>query len=546
MSKAYYNGMLLPEIPQEYLLEYPYFTILVFKTNKDFIALFCSKHIPYYTNETLQLRDDVLRLEHRNEEWVEVASEGNYAGFNYWDIIWTSYNVPNGSETATSIYYYGNEPVLYPYEEIIKQESNRYSYNGEVLPKLPRDALLNYPCAWIRKNVGSGYYDLLLAKGLWFQPSSGFINHNDSNQVQWYRLSLTAPENANEWAFYQAISSNNWGDNENNYIIWANHNVPIKSATASDIYFWGSEPVPYPDLVFEDYTIKRESLTAIADAIRGKTGKTESLTVEQMVAEIGGISGGSGGSVVEELPSAEEAAFGIATAGEEYGIVINDTSKIGRYNYSGDVVVYQEYTVKEAFSLVGVRIYSVTASNASRDLEININAELKTTTQLAYNKAVVGWNKLYFDSPIKVAVGDVIQIYEQYEEMPRNISLSYATVNPKVEIKNGFMGGFSGTTAVYGIFDVIIAPVQDELPDTYQIERTTMDDIAEEVQRITGTEYKMSTTQIIDALQGIDNSGGGETTIPENARLYYVGSADSAFDLSNLRFNSSVDGTTEV
>ena len=36
-------------------------------------------------------------------------------------------------------------------------------------------------------------------------------------------------------------------------------------------------------------------LTAIADAIRGKTGGTDALTLEQMAAAIGGISGGGSG-----------------------------------------------------------------------------------------------------------------------------------------------------------------------------------------------------------------------------------------------------------
>jgi hypothetical protein len=41
-----------------------------------------------------------------------------------------------------------------------------------------------------------------------------------------------------------------------------------------------------------------DKLTAIADAIRAKTGKTDSLTLDQMPTEIGNISGGgsSGGS----------------------------------------------------------------------------------------------------------------------------------------------------------------------------------------------------------------------------------------------------------
>lgn len=336
------------------------------------------------------------------------------------------------------------------------------------------------------------------------------------------------------------------------------------------------------------YFVRRSSLTAIADSIREKTGKADSLSLTQMATEIdsieadmdttdatatpdGIISGQtayvngqkitgtmpdngaitstmdgidvktitipagytSGGSVSlddtidnevdlqadlieqitqalqgkagsgEGLPSAENGAFGLAQASEEYGITINNTNKINKYNYSGDVVVYQEYTAKEAFSLLGVRVYSVTANNNPRDLEISINDELKTTVTLAYHTAVEGWNVLYFDSQINVAAGDVIKIYERYEEMPRNISLSYATINPKIEVKNGFAGGFSSSAAVYGIFDVIIAPVQAELPDTYKVERTTLDDMAVELQRITNVNTKINIEQMQSSLESI-------------------------------------------
>ena len=42
-------------------------------------------------------------------------------------------------------------------------------------------------------------------------------------------------------------------------------------------------------------------LTAIADAIRGKTGKTEEMTLDQMAIEIAGISGGGGGGLAYDM-----------------------------------------------------------------------------------------------------------------------------------------------------------------------------------------------------------------------------------------------------
>jgi hypothetical protein len=43
-----------------------------------------------------------------------------------------------------------------------------------------------------------------------------------------------------------------------------------------------------------------DKLTAIADAIRGKTGKTDEMTLDQMVTEIASISGGGGGDTTIE------------------------------------------------------------------------------------------------------------------------------------------------------------------------------------------------------------------------------------------------------
>ena len=50
-----------------------------------------------------------------------------------------------------------------------------------------------------------------------------------------------------------------------------------------------------------DYKISGERLTSIANAIRGKTGKEDSLTLEQMVTEIEGIEAGGGKPMMESF-----------------------------------------------------------------------------------------------------------------------------------------------------------------------------------------------------------------------------------------------------
>lgn len=52
-----------------------------------------------------------------------------------------------------------------------------------------------------------------------------------------------------------------------------------------------------------------EKLTAVADAIRGKTGKSETLTLDQMATEIAGIEVGGGGFSFEQIATPDGVAI---------------------------------------------------------------------------------------------------------------------------------------------------------------------------------------------------------------------------------------------
>lgn len=61
----------------------------------------------------------------------------------------------------------------------------------------------------------------------------------------WYRVPIAATETATAW---ENNTSNNtfsgWGIDSARTILWSNHDIPKGSATATEIYFEGSEPVP--------------------------------------------------------------------------------------------------------------------------------------------------------------------------------------------------------------------------------------------------------------------------------------------------------------
>lgn len=228
--------------------------------------------------------------------------------------------------------------------------------------------------------------------------------------------------------------------------------------------------------------MERQNIVDIADAIRNKTGVNDEMTLVDMVTSINEIELGG-----EELPSAErDGVFGLATQNEEYGIVINNTSKISYYAYPGDFDIVVRYRAKEAFSLLGARAY-LRSNNYSTTFTVSINGELKATFNIPYRQGVEVWTNRYFDQQYNIAVGDIIEIRQTGVSYPTYIPLSVTTINGKVEItySKGGNGG-ENPTLVHGIYDIIMAPVQAELPDKYQIERATMDDMAVEVQRISG------------------------------------------------------------
>ena len=244
-----------------------------------------------------------------------------------------------------------------------------------------------------------------------------------------------------------------------------------------------------------------DKLSAIGDAIRTKTGKSDSLTLEQMATEIDGI------EITEELPKAEEAIFGKEDDADiETGIVTLGT--INFESLTRTFYPFNKYTAREPLSIIGLRIY-VIQNPASRTLSLwNANGErVRKTEQIT--PSVNTWTNAYFDEPVNIAMGESFAISASGAYYPTSSDASNTTINAKVSFDGSSeydYDSFPSTFRQYkywGIVDFLIGPARAELPDDYQITRTTMDDIAEEVQRITGETGKLSTAQIQDGLESV-------------------------------------------
>lgn len=216
-----------------------------------------------------------------------------------------------------------------------------------------------------------------------------------------------------------------------------------------------------------------------------------------------GFFGDSGGEV---LLSVEESCFGDNDADVETGIVTLGTFSAGASSMSERPFV--KYTANDAISIIGLRVYPNFSKNGEVLCLYNANGELVRKIE-GVTSVSRTWTMAYFDEPVNVAKGESFIVSGSSVQYMPSASLSNTVFNGKITF-DGCSSSTSGGVptsfykfSLYGVVDIIIGKVSAELPDEYQIARTTMDDIANEVKRITGTTGKMTPKQIVTALENI-------------------------------------------
>lgn len=212
------------------------------------------------------------------------------------------------------------------------------------------------------------------------------------------------------------------------------------------------------------------------------------------VSNINMLSIGGSGS---DLPNAEDAAFGVS-GDREYGMIkfgeMQDGGSKGLFAYS--------FTAAEDFSILGVRTNGIGMDNPSRVGLWDASGNLLLDESIRYTAGE--WKDVYFDTPINAIKGNTYTfgVFGWFTDYFSSATLNGKLLNAKNVVAATFVFPTQSDTK-YPPYDIIIGAVAGEVPDEYKIQRTTMDDIAEETQRIVGQETKMSVAQIKAGLQGV-------------------------------------------
>lgn len=260
----------------------------------------------------------------------------------------------------------------------------------------------------------------------------------------------------------------------------------------------------------EYYRIKGETLTSIADAIRSKKESTAFFSPEQMATEIDGI------VIGDNLAIAEEALFGTPSSDGEPGFTTavafssDGESGINNIRMSG-----YRFTVNAPIALLGFRQCNGTRGSAETTFTLWDDA---TKTEVAVlketTKSSLEWKEYRLPAPINLEVGKTYIIsqyglYRSYNWLSKLTDIKY---NPKIGNvtfwRNSSFGYkypvVSSDSFAWGLDILIGAPITESVVTEYKIQHDTMNDIADEVRRITGNSGTMSTAEILTALQGIE------------------------------------------
>lgn len=119
-----------------------------------------------------------------------------------------------------------------------------YYYNDLLLPKLPIDAIRNYPYCWIRDNNSTGYYDLIMGTtSFYYDAANTRLRRRGSDTDLWYRIAKSSASTATSWGSPQSHTYVGWTIDSNRPALWSNHDV-TQSETSTEIYLAGNNPVP--------------------------------------------------------------------------------------------------------------------------------------------------------------------------------------------------------------------------------------------------------------------------------------------------------------
>ena len=243
------------------------------------------------------------------------------------------------------------------------------------------------------------------------------------------------------------------------------------------------------------YTIREESLVAIADAIRAKKETTALFSPEQMAAEIESLAMGN------DLPNAEDDYFGTQN-GYEYGLL---SGTFGQ-SFTQDLNMGMVFTPTETFGFYGFRVYSC-QSGASIVMNLYDDETKETLATLTRTPDVAeAWVDYAIAEPINLIAGK--QYMVAYRTKYWKKGNSDFTYNSKITFSK-YLYYYESSYPQWpchnaGVDMLIGEVIGASVTPEYKIQLETITEIADEIRRISGVTGTISPSQMIALLKAVN------------------------------------------
>ena len=162
---------------------------------------------------------------------------------------------------------------------------SKYYYNGVLLPELPQ--VSGYSFYFIRRNLNSGYYDLIFFKYQIYYANSVVYRTNSDYTNKWYRISISNSSTATEWTFYKEESTGGYTIDNQRLLMFTSADVLNGSATATDIYAYASEPLEKLNLKLVNTYEAESGVLSGSAVIADRTGTSDNIVID-MITSSGG------------------------------------------------------------------------------------------------------------------------------------------------------------------------------------------------------------------------------------------------------------------
>ena len=281
MSKYYYNGVLLPEIPSDILSEYPNVFLYKWVDGGDINFMAAPANNKWYYDSTYQqirISECSYKRYKYNADTDAWELRANHTDNGRWgtqsdvgSVVWTNNTIPSGSVDSTTSWM----NKCYVYEPV----TEKLDYNGVMLPPIPTEHIATNPYIWIRQNGSTGYYDLVMGAGCWYYNNALYCT--SSATLYWYRIPIENVESATEWTFYKETTGS-FGIDGSRPVLWSLQDVS-NSINSTSVYFAGTDlVVDYLTkyLVRDNgkiYTVADDALVEVSGEINADMFKTNGI-----------------------------------------------------------------------------------------------------------------------------------------------------------------------------------------------------------------------------------------------------------------------------